>query len=209
MNAQLLRLKDSPFLLTLLTGLLAWMVTHAVDRLQKSPIIGYRLFEYQSNGITRVHCEIENFCADKVFTGITFSLGGPRTDLESYTDRHPSVKAPTHMPKDVSTGSTSVSCMFPEFHPAWRVTLDAGKQGNFKPFLQFDLKESDQDVEPVLLLRYGWQTVLIRYEFRILGALIAVAMVFTGWYLHWLNKAVAGGRKMDPTPSKDLESKAP
>lgn len=194
MNPQLLRLKDAPFLLTVLTGLCAWGITHAVDRLQQTPIIEYRLSEYRTNGVQRVRCQIENLCADRVFTKITFSLGGPKQTNEAYSDAWSDVIAPAHTPREMIATNKAVSREFLEFHPGWRLTLDAARRGDFTPYVQFDTGDGSGEIKGVRLLPHGPQTILVRQELKILAALIFIAVVLACLYLHWLNRAVGGGR---------------
>jgi len=206
-NAQLLRLKEAPYLMTVLLGFCAWILTHTVDRIQQSPIIEYRITEYRTNGTVKVRCEIENLCSDKVFTGIKFSLGGPRVDGESYSGGRAIVTAPTHRPEEFYDLGSSVAGLFPHFHPSWRVVFEATKHGTFTPYLQFHTMASSQDVQGVLLLRSGSKTFLVRHELKILATMLVVASLLGGWYLHWLNKAVGGGTTTNnPTTSKGTKT---
>jgi hypothetical protein len=195
LSPKLLRLKEGPYLLTLLVAVLGWLLTHAVDRLESRPIVEYRITKMGMTGRGKVKCEIENLCVDRCFQNVRFLFRlDPKVKKEAYlTNITVTAVGPTRVkqPSPVALrNGLGQDVDFREFHPRWRVVIAADQHGEGKCRL---LVEShgygllSGNVDALDLRKAGLSTFLMRHEQGILMLMIAVGALGVGKYMAWLS----------------------
>lgn len=204
MSSQFLRLKEGPYLLTLLVATFAWLIARTADRLRSGPIVEYRLEERNKPDGAWVACHVENLCVDRVFRDVKFTLAGPKKVGEFFTNceviHFPPGETPNEpVPPTPNESASQLSIVFKEFHPKWQFGFKAKKIGSFECQLKMATAGNEKEgklpdaVLALELTEAGLSTCLIRHEFEILSSLLGVSLILIFSYLWWLNKATAGG----------------
>jgi hypothetical protein len=201
MSAQFLRLKEGPYLLTLLVAASAWLIAHTVDRLRSAPIVEYQLREEADGDGTAVTCRFENLCVDRCFRDLEFTLTCPEGSCR-FTNCQVKIFLPAKTRKQPSlrpneTGK-QFSIVFEEFHPRWAFAVRARKIGNVPCQVQVASAQDENErlpasIEVVELVPAGFCTFLMRHEIEILFGLLVLSATLITAYLKWLNKVAAGG----------------
>lgn len=193
MNAQFLRQKEGPFLLVILLGTSAWLITHTVDRLSARPIVEYRLTEESAADGLEVDCQIENLCVDRCFKNLQFTLAGPPNDDNCFTNESFTIFPPGDAPNEPEMSRRQLSILLPEFHPRWKFEFKAKKIRDFpcRILVSSELDSHGRvadSTEAVEFIPSNLSTFLLRHELEVLSVLVGSSLVLVCLYLYWLNK---------------------
>ena len=169
-----------PYIVTLLLAILAWTVTHTVDRLIALPLLKFSLTQADGNLLS---FEFENIASNVNFKNLTIMIRGENPETR-FSEPVPTIVGRGWL-DDVSLNPTgdAILLTMKNFHPGWELRLSTIMTGSGKP--QVQLKSADV---PTILEPISWRTILVELELLILACFAFVALFAIVWWAWRQNK---------------------
>ena len=176
-----------PYIVTLLLAILAWTVTHTVDRLIALPLLKYTQSDSEENcdspRIARVYCltfEFKNITRNVNFENLTIHILDK--DISSGIEFYEPVTEIIGVGWDgdvmLSPSKKAVTLTVEDFHPEWVLRLSTLVNGLGEPRAQLE----SADV-PTILERRSWRTWLIEWELCIISFFAIFALFSILWWV--------------------------
>jgi hypothetical protein len=182
--------EKAPWLVTLILGVLGWLLSHTVDRIISSPTVEYDIRQYQGGDRRGVIVHLRNITRDKSFDHVQATVTFPdgknfKWGMVAAAPASEGDEPPVHQ------GAT-VSFAMPLLMPGTKVGFAASATGTAEPVVRIWSAAS----QPVRLQRRGAETFFARHETGVMTGLIAlwlVALLIILVLARRASKAAAGG----------------
>jgi hypothetical protein len=171
---------NTPFIVTLVIGVLGWTLSHIADRIEQSPAIKYSLTQETVGPNSWVNLDIKNITENKKFKNLTIVLAAP--DKSSFKDAQ-IVPRPPAFEGDAPWRLAGRTAQFtiPAIQPGWEFHIMGEYNGTGKAVVRFI---SDDSESVVRAIEPSIETWLAEYESDILYGLVIVwLLVLTGHLL--------------------------
>lgn len=182
---KLLYSEKVPYLLVMLFGATAWLITHTVDRLLLSPYIEYRVEQNRIGNFYVHRYQIINITKDKIFENLDFLITPENPDSQTIENAKIFYLPP--MRRGDSDNSVSdqrhYKCHLSYFQPNCSIVLSFRSDKNKEIPLRYSSKSA------VLLQKSNIQTCVIRNETSILVVLIILIFILACIYVYNLNSS--------------------
>lgn len=174
----LLKQEKVPYFLAILFAIVAYTLTHIVDRLSLQPIVRYSVDRDFSKKECRLTYHVKNITTDKTFDSVDFLIIPTNDDSINAGD----VNVFPPMKLNSTADFTGIKSNVFAFH-----------LGNFQPNSKFDIylekkKGSEPDIRifsksTVVLQKASFETFLIENEILILISVMVVCISIIIWYI--------------------------
>lgn len=198
---------EVPFLFVLLLGIVAWGVTHIVDRSLDSPILEVSVVS-SVNTATKLavcsgesvktmqvpyvlHYTLRNISRTKLFKGLSFLVRLPEeSDAKIVGVRLLAVApaVPGEHPETCAADHASFRGL--DFHPGWEMMFSIGLNKQAIPKLHLS-----GSTEALFLKQQDLETRMIRHEAKLIGLLVFLMILIAAGYLIFLCRQQ---RRLDP-----------
>ncbi len=163
-----------PYFVTLLLAILAWTVTHTVDRLITLPLLKYTQTEVSGGQLT---FEFENITSSVNFKNLTILIRGENTDNRFSDPVTTIVGGGWYGSALLNSTRDAVQLTIKNFHPGWKLKLSTTMAGGGEP--QVQLKGAGV---PTILEPSSWRTILVESELLILACFTFFAIFAIVWW---------------------------
>jgi hypothetical protein len=187
-TAQLLRLKEFPFLFATMITALGWLIVHITDRIEQAPTIEYAISEKTEHGSFATRCRIRNISRSDCFKEVRVFFNKTDGRVGEFRNSRILSKAPAHCESEPTSEPDSVTFRLEQLHPGWELTLFAEKTQPFESMVVF---KTEGDTKGIRFIKAGLETFVARHEMIILCAILSVLALASFYYLIWLNRQVA------------------
>jgi len=170
-----LRSSSAPYVLTILFASVGWGITHAVDRVLKSPALEFRpkVSELDSSQ-KKFRVQIENISRDRSFSDLEFVFLLDPKQSGRFVSSPSVIPVSPAWEGDQAPEQKDHSVVFPipMVHPGWLLTLEAQYTGPQQP--AFRLRKSGQ---PVRLVTPSAETFFVKHEISFIGGTILLWLI--------------------------------
>lgn len=177
------RADQVPYLFTLIIAVLGWLVTRAVDEVDKSPMITYHIENGMRDGMRTCTAHLHNISADKVFRNLLIALVYPKEKMEGANFKTvefrypaPAMRQDQNRPREY-TDKWMAQSVISELQPGATIDLITTLEGQEEPSVHC------QSAEAVRLVRRSAFTDAVEHEPALLLGLAVVLTVFLCIYL--------------------------
>lgn len=167
--------EKAPYMVTILFAAAGWVVTHAVDQIEKSPTIEYTVRSEPGKVLVDLH----NVTRDQSFKGLGFTLGtnGKGSWTKGYFAERSGPQWDGREP--IPINGNTLAFTIDNFQPGWTFTLVGEYQDS--PGTTFYLSNSADQV--VHLTASDMETLFVNHELPILFSLLLIWFIITGLLL--------------------------
>jgi hypothetical protein len=166
--------EKAPYIVTVIVGILAWLITHMIDTIKNSPTVEYSTQVERHGNLTRLRAELTNVTRDKAFARVQARIFFPGGKAKGWSV-HPVSPAFEGNDAPITEGAT-VSYSFPTIMPGNSIKFEATAVKSGEPELQIWSDVS----QPVRLEEKGLETWLARHEMRTMFGVFVVWLVALG-----------------------------
>lgn len=178
----------APYVVSLILGVLGWLVGHMVDRIVAAPTLEYHVEETDSDGRRSMAVELTNITRDKSFDSLRARIVIP--DAKQYepptlVSAEPAFEGTTAP----ETKADTTNFILPRMMPGAEINFGIAAASAGEPRLSIwsDAKE------PIRLQERGLETFFAKHEIEILAGLFLIWLAALGI---WAKRAA-----VQPTPA--------
>lgn len=170
----------APYVVSLILGVLGWLVGHMVDRIIEAPTLEYHVEEKDSDGRRGLDVELTNITRDKSFDSLRARIVIPdatRYERPTLVSAEPAFEGTTAP----ETLQDTTNFILPRMMPGAEISLGVAAASTGEPRLSIwsDAKE------PIRLQERGLETFFAKHEIEVLAALFVLWLAALAIWARW------------------------
>ncbi|MEP9360813.1 hypothetical protein [Sphingomonas sp. KR3-1] len=180
-----------PYIVTVIVGVLTWLVTHIVASVVEAPTLEYSMRTASQGQVQVVTLDLSNVTRAKRFDGISVMItvpGGPmeRARIQPVEPAAEGDNAPD------AAGQTA-SFTIPHLLPGETYRLTAESRSSATPALRIDASS-----QAIRIVEANLETFCARHELSILIAMFVLWATFLAVIAYRMRKSPVGGQQEEP-----------